>query len=123
MKQAQPFYRGFCEPHIRIEQHVLRSYGIHAGRGRSPAGSGAPLYNIDAQSKAMGRAANRAAADELLSRAGAAGGGPVPALVVRAMENLKLAMRLRLKRGPLDPAAAESIAAALDAAAQAVERS
>jgi hypothetical protein len=39
------------------------------------------------------------------------------------MENLKLAMRLRLRRGPLDPAAAESVAAALDAAAQAVERS
>jgi len=39
------------------------------------------------------------------------------------MENLKLALRLRLKRGPLVPAAAETIAAALDAAAQAVERS
>jgi hypothetical protein len=39
------------------------------------------------------------------------------------MENLKLAMRLRFKRGPLDQTAAENIAAALDAAAQAVERS
>jgi hypothetical protein len=39
------------------------------------------------------------------------------------MENLKLALRLRLRRGPLDQAAAQSIAAALDAAAQSVERS
>jgi hypothetical protein len=39
------------------------------------------------------------------------------------MENLKLAMRLRMKRGPIDQTAAESIAAALDAAAQTVERS
>jgi hypothetical protein len=62
----------------------------------------------------------------LLTRAGPAGaGGPdhVPAPVIRAMENLKLAMRLRMKRGPIDQTAAESIAAALDAAAQTVERS
>jgi DNA-binding PadR family transcriptional regulator len=69
--------------------------------------------------------ANRAAADELLARAG--GGGEqarpsMPAPVLRAMENLKLAMRLRLKGGPLDPGAADTIAAALDAAAQTVER-
>jgi hypothetical protein len=38
------------------------------------------------------------------------------------MENLKLSLRLRLKRGPIDQATAEIIAAALDAAAQAVER-
>jgi hypothetical protein len=39
------------------------------------------------------------------------------------MENLKLTLRLRLQRGPLDQAMAETIAAALDAAAQTVERS
>ena len=33
--------------------------------------------------------------------------------------DLKLALRLRLRRGPLDQATAEAIAAALDAAAQA----
>ena len=43
--------------------------------------------------------------------------------LVRAMENLKLALRLRLRRGPVEPAAADSIAAALDAAAQTVEKS
>jgi hypothetical protein len=39
------------------------------------------------------------------------------------MENLKLALRLRLRNGPLEPAVAEAIAAALDAAALAVEKS
>ncbi|MBN9508472.1 MAG: PadR family transcriptional regulator [Alphaproteobacteria bacterium] len=70
--------------------------------------------------------ANRIAVDALLARIGAGGPGRpggVPAPVLRAMENLKLALRLRLRHGPLDPAAAEAIAAALDGAAQAVERS
>jgi DNA-binding PadR family transcriptional regulator len=70
--------------------------------------------------------ANRAAADELLGRAGEAGAEGregTPAQVVRAMENLRLAMRLRLRRGAIDPATAERIAAVLDAAAQTVERS
>jgi hypothetical protein len=39
------------------------------------------------------------------------------------MENLKIAVRLRLRRGAIDQAAADKIAAALDAAAQIVERS
>jgi DNA-binding PadR family transcriptional regulator len=68
-------------------------------------------------------AANRVAADELLARAGAAAGQGVPDAVMRAMENLKLALRLRLRRGGLDAEAAAKIAAALDAAAHAVEQS
>ncbi len=43
--------------------------------------------------------------------------------IVRAMENLKLALRLRLGRGKLDPAEITAIAAALDAAAVAIEQS
>ena len=39
------------------------------------------------------------------------------------MENLKLALRLRLERGPLTEEQLRAIAAALDAAALAVERS
>jgi hypothetical protein len=39
------------------------------------------------------------------------------------MENLKLALRLRLRHGPLDPKATEQISAALDVAAQTIERS
>lgn len=68
--------------------------------------------------------ANRAAVDALLSRQGGSEGrGGVPAPVLRAMENLKLALRLRLRQGSIDAAAAEKIAAVLDAAAQTVERS
>lgn len=87
-----------------------------------PEQSGRKLYRITDAGQAF-LVANRATADELLSRAGSADGPEqVPAPVVRAMENLKLAMRLRLRRGPLDQAATENIAAALDAAAQIVER-
>ncbi len=43
--------------------------------------------------------------------------------IVRAMENLKLALRLRMQRGPLTEAQLQEVATALDAAAQAVERS
>jgi DNA-binding PadR family transcriptional regulator len=50
------------------------------------------------------------------------GGGPAPQ-IVRAIENLKLALRLRQSRGPLDEEQIRSIAAALDAAAVAIERS
>jgi len=50
------------------------------------------------------------------------GDGPSPQ-IVRATENLKLALRLRQSRGPLTLEQADSIAAALDAAALAVERS
>ncbi|WP_334164246.1 PadR family transcriptional regulator [Phenylobacterium sp.] len=71
-------------------------------------------------------AANRPAVDALLAWVGEGGGDRregAPAPVVRGMENLKLALRLRVRRGPIDAAAAEAIAAALDAAALAVERS
>jgi DNA-binding PadR family transcriptional regulator len=80
-------------------------------------------YRITAEGESF-LAANRTAADELLSRAGSPDRDDhVPAPLVRAMENLKIAMRLRLRRGPVDQATAESIATALDAAAQLVERS
>ena len=70
--------------------------------------------------------ANRAAVDDLFTRlvqAGERASEGVPAPVVRGMENLKLALRLRLRQGPIDTDAAQTIAAALDAAAQTVERS
>ncbi|MET0365612.1 MAG: PadR family transcriptional regulator [Sphingobium sp.] len=72
--------------------------------------------------------ANRVQADALLARsAGMAGPegrrAGVPAPVIRAMENLKLAMRLRFRDGPIDEAAADAIAAAIDEAARIVEKS
>ena len=69
--------------------------------------------------------ANRPAVDALLARMDEAGrthgGAPAPQ-ILRATENLKLALRLRLARGPLTEEQANAVAAALDAAATAVER-
>lgn len=89
-----------------------------------PADGGRKRYSITQEGKAF-LAANRAAIDDLMARAGKGPGRRegVPAPVVRAMENLKLAMRLRLRSGDLSDEAAEAIAAALDLAAQTVEKS
>lgn len=89
------------------------------------AEGGRKLYRITAEGEAF-LAANRASVDDLLARVGQAGaeGSPgVPAPVLRAMENLRQALRLRLRRGALEPETARTIAAALDTAAQAVEQS
>ena len=45
-----------------------------------------------------------------------------PPQVVRAIENLKLAMRMRLSREPLTEQQAHAFAAVLDSAAQQLER-
>lgn len=50
------------------------------------------------------------------------GGGPAPQ-IVRAMENLRTALRLRLSQGPLGAEQIASIASTLDAAAKGVEGS
>ena len=71
-------------------------------------------------------AVNGAARAEILARAAHAPGpehggrrhAPVP--IVRAMENLKTALRLRLRNGRVDPQEAEKIAALLDEAARAI---
>ncbi len=88
--------------------------------------AGRKRYRITPEGEAFLQA-NRTALDDLLARIGGAGGGGryegIPSPVIRGMENLKLALRLRLRRGPLDAAAAEKIAGLLDAAAQGVERS
>jgi DNA-binding PadR family transcriptional regulator len=77
---------------------------------------------------AEGRAyldAHRAAVDALLARMEEAGrvhgGGPAPQ-IMRAMENMKLALRLRLSRGPLSEEQINAVAAAIDLAATSVER-
>jgi hypothetical protein len=49
------------------------------------------------------------------------GGGPAPQ-ILRAMENLRLALRMRLARGPLSEAQVNAVADAIDAAAVGVER-
>jgi len=64
-------------------------------------------------------------ADGLFARTGQQGGPPghAPAPIVRAMENLKTALRLRLRQGAVEDQTIETIAAAIDAAAQQVEKS
>ncbi len=87
--------------------------------------AGRRRYSITAEGQAF-LAANRLAVEALFSRIGAAGSrgtDHVPAPLLRGMENLKFALQLRLRKGAIDQSAAENIAAALDAAARAVERS
>lgn len=85
---------------------------------------GKKLYAITDEGTAF-LDANKATVDAIFSRmdaVGAAqGGGPAPQ-ILRAMENLKTALRLRLSRGPLDEAQIRAVAAALDAAALEVEK-
>ena len=77
------------------------------------------LHTITAEGKAYLEAC-RPAVNALLARMEEANrtddGGPAPQ-IVRAMENLRLAMRMRLCRGPLTEAQINAVAAALDAAA------
>ena len=66
---------------------------------------------------------NRAAVDALFARmaeASAAYGEPA-APMVRAMENLRTALRLKLGRGPLTPEQVRAIAAAIDQTAGKIE--
>jgi DNA-binding PadR family transcriptional regulator len=83
------------------------------------------LYAITGEGTAF-LAANRAAVDEVLARMDEAsarhGGGPAPQ-IVRAVSNLKFALRLRLSRGPLSDEQIRAITAAIDAAAVEIERS
>lgn len=83
------------------------------------------LHAITDQGEAF-LAANRPALDALLTRMAetneAQGDGPAPQ-IVRAMGNLKLALRLRLSQGPLTPEQVATIADALDTAAARVEQS
>lgn len=70
---------------------------------------------------------NRATADAMLARmqGGVDGAGPRggrPPQVTRAIENLKLAMRMRLSREALTPEQANAFAAVLDHAAQQLEQ-
>jgi DNA-binding PadR family transcriptional regulator len=69
--------------------------------------------------------ANRPALDALLVRmadAGKANANNHAPQIVRAMENLRVALRLRLTRGALTPEQVDAVAAALDTAATTVER-
>lgn len=93
-------------------------------RVESEAG-GKKLYAITPEGEAE-LAENARKADAIFARMKAAreafGGGP-PAAVLRAMENLRMAGRMRLQRGDLNEAAITVIVDALDEAARKIERS
>jgi DNA-binding PadR family transcriptional regulator len=89
------------------------------------AGGTKRLYAITDAGRAF-LDANRALVDSILSRMAelgqAYGGGPAPE-IVRAMQNLRLALSIRLGRGPLDRDQVRAITAALDRVAGEIERS
>lgn len=69
---------------------------------------------------------NKAAVDALIAQihlAARQNGGEPPAQVLRAVENLKLALRLKLSSGTPDAERVQKITAALDAAVAEIERS
>jgi DNA-binding PadR family transcriptional regulator len=83
------------------------------------------LYGITEDGAAW-LAASRPALDAIAERIAAARalhGETPPAPLVRAVENLKLALRLRVARGDLTEDRIRELAATIDAAATAVERS
>lgn len=86
--------------------------------------SGKKLYALTEAGVAFLRE-NQRAADAAMARideaAAARGDEPAPP-IVRAMENLRLALRMRLARGALTDANVRGIAAALDTAATTIEQ-
>ena len=87
------------------------------------SGGGRKLYTITAPGQAF-LASNRAEADALLARMQDAGSPQLgrPPQVVRALENFKMAVRLRLGGTPLTEEQAHAFAQVLDTAAQNLER-
>jgi DNA-binding PadR family transcriptional regulator len=95
------------------------------GQATVTESNGKKLYTITEAGTAY-LETNKAAVDNALQRMqsvkSAHSGGRAPE-IMRARENLKLALRLREARGPLTEQQIRDIAAALDAAAVAIERS
>ncbi len=84
--------------------------------------AGRKLYTLSPEGQTF-LEANRPAADAVLTRldAGAAARRGPPSPVIRALENLQVAVRLRLKGQDATPEQIRAIADAIDAAARAVE--
>jgi DNA-binding PadR family transcriptional regulator len=96
------------------------------GQASVAAGDGGKkLYAITPDGEAA-LAASKTAVDAIFARIAAVsaahGGGPAPQ-IVRAMQNLRVALHMRLARGPLSEAEIDAVVQALDGAAVTVERS
>ena len=90
----------------------------------SESGGGRKLYTITEEGRAH-LADNKPVVDTVfarMARASASTAGGRAPQVIRAIENMKTALRLRLSRGPLGETEAQAIADALDSAARAIER-
>ena len=91
----------------------------------SPSEAGKKLHEITPEGAAY-LEANKAAVEAVFQRIAevnaARGGGPAPQ-ILRAMENMRMALRLRLSSGPLSEDQVRRVTAALDAAAIEIEQS
>jgi DNA-binding PadR family transcriptional regulator len=83
---------------------------------------GKKRYTVTEQGRAY-LAANQTAADAAMGRMQAREGHGPSRQLMRALGNLKMALRLRHSRGPLTEEQLQAIVAALDTAAVAIERS
>ncbi len=87
------------------------------------AGSNKKLYSVTPEGLEY-LEKNRGQVDGIFARMDQAGGqGDFAPRIMRAMGNVKMALRLRLTSGPLSTEQVDKIAAALDAAALEIERS
>ena len=88
------------------------------------AEGGKKLYAITAEGKAFleTQAPAIAILKGRMEEASVAGRGRQSPQIMRAMGNLGMALQLRLSRGPLTETQIQAVAAAIDAAAQAVEK-
>ncbi|MDE7548379.1 PadR family transcriptional regulator [Acetobacter fabarum] len=98
-----------------------------AGHIRPVEQNGRKTYHITSEGEVY-LSANGADLHAILARAASAdtpeqgGRCNTPVSVVRAMENLKTALRLKLRNGGLTPQEAEQIASLLDGAARAIDQ-
>ena len=94
------------------------------GYATAQEGAGKKLYSITSEGEAF-LASQSPAVTSLFERIAAvavANRGRRSPQIMRAMENLRTALRIRLSGGPLNDEQAQAVAAALDAAAKAVEQ-
>jgi DNA-binding PadR family transcriptional regulator len=88
------------------------------------AEGGKKLYTVTPEGSAFLETQGAALAElkARIEEAAVAGRGRSAPQIVRAMGNLAMALRLRLTRGPLSEEQVQAVAAAIDAAAQAIEK-
>jgi DNA-binding PadR family transcriptional regulator len=94
------------------------------GYAKGQEEGGKKLFTITPEGQAFleTQAAAVTALFERIEGVAAANGGRRSPQIMRAMENLRTALKLRLSGGPLDETQVQAVAAALDAAARAVEQ-